>query len=193
MILSDKATAAPSTEPVTLAEAKAYLRVDFSDDDSLITEIIKSARRRAEDVTNRSFFTQTRRAVLSEFPASDFYLPSGRVTEITSIQYFDTDNQEQTLTEGTDYLEELDGDTALIRFLERPSLSENKIGPIRISYSAGHATVAEISPNIITAIKMLIAHYYDNRNPVVAGSEARHEVPETVKAILNRNHSIAGF
>jgi hypothetical protein len=42
------------TEPVTLPEAKAWLRVDFTDDNDLITAMIKSARQSVEHFTNRA-------------------------------------------------------------------------------------------------------------------------------------------
>lgn len=38
------------TEPVSLAEAKEYLRIDFSDDDTLITSLITSARQKCEKI-----------------------------------------------------------------------------------------------------------------------------------------------
>lgn len=40
------------TEPVTLSEAKAWMRVDYSDDDALITSMIKSARQSLENFLN---------------------------------------------------------------------------------------------------------------------------------------------
>jgi hypothetical protein len=46
--------AATPTEPVTLTEAKAWLRVDYTDDDTLITPMIKSARQSIEHFTNRA-------------------------------------------------------------------------------------------------------------------------------------------
>ena len=36
------------SEPITLSEAKNYLRVDYSEDDALITALITSARVRLE-------------------------------------------------------------------------------------------------------------------------------------------------
>lgn len=49
MLLSYNATiAAGATEPVTLADVKAYLRVDFDDDDDLITALITAARQKCE-------------------------------------------------------------------------------------------------------------------------------------------------
>lgn len=48
----------PSAEPITLTQAKAYLRVDFTDDDQVISDIITRARVRCETVTGRAFCTQ---------------------------------------------------------------------------------------------------------------------------------------
>jgi len=42
-------------EPVTLAEAKLHLRIDNTDDDDLISALITTARRWAEDYCDRTF------------------------------------------------------------------------------------------------------------------------------------------
>ena len=52
-------TTEPATEPLTLTEAKEHLRVDGTDEDTLITSIITVARKLCENYTNRAFITQT--------------------------------------------------------------------------------------------------------------------------------------
>jgi Phage gp6-like head-tail connector protein len=51
-------------EPVSLSDAKRWLRVDFDDDDELIAELIIDARRYAENILRRSLATQTIQAVV---------------------------------------------------------------------------------------------------------------------------------
>lgn len=60
----------PVVEPVTLAEAKNYLRVDqdITDDDALISELIVAAREYAETYCGRSFANKTYRQSLDSFP-----------------------------------------------------------------------------------------------------------------------------
>ena len=58
----------PSVEPVSLAEAKAHLRVDVADDDLLIANLITAARMQAENLCRRAFVTQQYGLYLDSFP-----------------------------------------------------------------------------------------------------------------------------
>lgn len=46
-------------EPIALPDAKSYLRVDFSDDDTMISSLISRVRALGERITGRAFATQT--------------------------------------------------------------------------------------------------------------------------------------
>ncbi len=59
MSSSFKVLAPPAIEPILLQDMKSYLRVDFTDDDAMITGLITRARALAEEVTHRSMATQT--------------------------------------------------------------------------------------------------------------------------------------
>src|SRR4051794_386751 len=65
-----KVTTQPTVEVLTLAEAKAHLRVDITDDDDLITELIVAARESCERWVSRSFLTTTWRLTLDHFPGA---------------------------------------------------------------------------------------------------------------------------
>jgi hypothetical protein len=57
-----------SAQPVTLEEAKTFLRVTLTDDDLLITALIEAATESAESFTNRSFCIKGFRQSLDSFP-----------------------------------------------------------------------------------------------------------------------------
>lgn len=58
----------PAAEPVSLTDAKLHLRVDFPDDDALISALIVAARQQAEMITRRVFVTQQWAFALDAFP-----------------------------------------------------------------------------------------------------------------------------
>ena len=60
---------APASEPVSLAEAKLFLRVEHDDDDDLIAALIAAARVQVEAQTRRALITQTWRLVRDVWPA----------------------------------------------------------------------------------------------------------------------------
>ncbi|HHI82152.1 MAG TPA: hypothetical protein ENJ99_03285, partial [Rhizobiales bacterium] len=49
----------PAIEPVSLVEAKAHLKVEVSDDDSLIDGLITTARQHIERQTGKALIDQT--------------------------------------------------------------------------------------------------------------------------------------
>ena len=106
---------APSSEPLTLSDTKSYLRVDHSNDDSLITSLIIASRQFVEEHTGRALMPQTLHLFLDGFretedplfegfrtgPYLNFYknyidLPRAPLQSVTSIHTFD-DNDTSTL------------------------------------------------------------------------------------------------
>ena len=93
-------TSEPSSEPVTLTEMKAHLRVDHSLDDTELNSKISEARKAVEGRTNRAFFTQTRALYFDYFNHAEnkILLPGAPVASITSVVYVDVNGDSQTWT-----------------------------------------------------------------------------------------------
>ena len=60
--------AAPAAEPLSLAEAKAFLRVEHNDDDAVIAALIAGSRIHIETQTRRAMITQQWRLSLDDWP-----------------------------------------------------------------------------------------------------------------------------
>jgi uncharacterized phiE125 gp8 family phage protein len=89
-------TVAPTTEPVSLDEAKKQCLVDSTDDDALLTRLIKAARSHVEKYCNARWAEQTLACQCDSF--ADFCrLPEGPLKSVTSIGYIDATGQTQTL------------------------------------------------------------------------------------------------
>lgn len=92
-------------EPVTLAEAKAHLRVDdpvdagaLAAENAWISQCISAAREEAEQVLDRCVAPQTLQLLLDDFPAGEILLPRPPVTTIDWVRYIDPNGVEQTLS-----------------------------------------------------------------------------------------------
>jgi uncharacterized phiE125 gp8 family phage protein len=88
--------AAPSSEPVSLDEAKEHLRVDHNDEDALILRLIKSARETAESLTGRAFVTQSWKLWRDGWPAARAIEipkpPLAAVTAVTAVSRSGTES-----------------------------------------------------------------------------------------------------
>ena len=177
----------PATEPITLDEAKEHLRVDVTDEDDYIEGLIRAARQYAETTfTHRAFIEQELRLTLNRWPVDRYLeLPRPPLISVTSITYTDEDGTADTLTAGTDYLV----DTAANRLVLRngvywPTVTLQESGAISIVYLAGYGDRASDVPEEIRhALKILVGHWYENREPVVIGSIVGN-IPMSAEALL---------
>lgn len=96
-----KLITAPTSDPVSVADAKDRLRVDDTDDDVKLAAYIKAATRHAEHFTGRAFIEQTWEMTLDTFPANEIEIKKPPLIEVVSIKYDDADGNEQTVDPST--------------------------------------------------------------------------------------------
>ena len=181
-----KLITAPTTEPLTLLEAKAHLRVDTVDDDALIGLLITATRQYCEQLTARSLVTQQWSLVLDSFPGGGNFadqfgyagilpghavlLEKGPVQSIDSITYTDMASAAQTMPP-TDYIAELSGPLARItpRFGKIWPIALPQIGSAVVNFTAGYGAAAAVPEGLKAWIKLRLAALYENREEAISG------------------------
>ena len=186
-------TSEPAAEPVSTSEAKTHLRVSGSGDDTYIDTLVKAARRQVERVTGLSLITQTRALRLDEFPLSDaIELPYGPLQSVTSVAYLDADGASQTWS-SSNYRADIYSyppRVALAYGVSWPS-TRGVTHSVTVTYVAGYGTASTSVPqDILHAIKLLVGHWYENREEVTAVD--MEVLPMGVEALLApyRVHSL---
>lgn len=176
-------TVAPTIEPVTLDEAKRYLRIDGTDEDSVIESLLLAAREDVESWSGRTLLTSTYALRYDDFPACGvFMLPRPPLQSVSSIAYVDTTGTTQTLATtvyGVDAYSE-PGRVYLKSGQAWPSTSADGINTVTITYVAGW-TLTTIPERVKMAIKLILADLYEHRE---AQLEARVQTNKTVQRLL---------
>lgn len=162
----------PAAEPLTLAEAKRHLRVDadITDDDSLITALIVTARQQAEHRTGRAMVTQQWRYSVDAFPADSLELPLPKLQSVQSVTYLDSSGTRQTLA-NTEYdviTDELVGRIIPAFGKSWPSCRVRP-GSVQVSYTCGYGAAADVPQSIKAWMMLAIGAWYENREALVAG------------------------
>ena len=163
-------TTGPADEPLTLAEAKAHLRVTASNDEALITSLIIVARQYVEAILWRKLVTQTLTLERDRLPtgADVLLLPGGDVASITSIGYTDTNGDAQTITTQQENLTAVPAELSPA-FAESWPTTRRQQAAVSIVYVAGYGSASDVPEPIRHAMRLLIGDYYENRTnqPVV--------------------------
>jgi uncharacterized phiE125 gp8 family phage protein len=177
-----KVDSVDGTEPVSTAEAKLYARVDITDDDTLIASLITAARVMAESICRRDFIDRTYTWYTDDWPYSrTFNLPRTPVTLVNNVKYYDTDGVLQVLTSLVYTFDEHSTPQKL--WLSPDQTWPNLDNDIRHKVQVNFSTVVTVPETINTAIKMLVAHWYENREAVVIGS-GTNPLPLAVESLL---------
>lgn len=146
----------PASEPVTLAEAKNYLRVEHTTDDALIALMITAARESAEAYLGTSFITQRWKVTLEYKLPERITLRYGLVQSIVSIVEI-TEAGSSTTLDASGYRLSIDKRAVHI-------LSSRTGFRFEITYDAGYGATASLIPGLIRqGILQHIAAMYEQR------------------------------
>lgn len=177
-----------ASEPVTLAEARAHLRVTHMEEDALIAALITSARRVAEAKTGLCLITQGWTVFHDTWPENGLItLPLWPIRAITELAVFGEED-EKAVIEPSHYVADLAARPARLmlrgsRQWQRPGRALNGIA---ITVDAGFGPVPEDVPAPLRqAVLMLVAHWYAHR-----GDEDAPAAPAGVDALLRPHRAV---
>jgi len=165
----------PAIEPLTLEDAKLHLRVDSSDDDTLISALIVAARNKIEGYTQRALITQTWEYVL-DMPNNKQRIPQPPLQRVNSINLIDTDGTVTTIDPKT-YIVDPSGIYARVTPVKASRLAfvdpdlwrgiwpwHRGFASFIINFTCGYGDTGDTVPGaLVEAIRMYTALLYDNR------------------------------
>lgn len=163
-----------AVEPLTADEARAHIRAaDPSEDSTVIVPLIKAARNYVENVLNRALITQTWKLYLTQWP-TQIELRRCPVAGVTSITYVDSAGDTQTLSTDV-YAADTASEPGLVTLKYNqswPTIRGDHMG-IVVTFTAGYGAAGSSVPeNIRHAMRLLVGHWYMNREAVVTGTIA---------------------
>ena len=164
-------TTPPATEPVTLSEAKAHLRVTHGDDDVYIGTLIKTARGSIEAQTGLGLVPQAWSVFLDDWPDNGVIeLPLAPVLDIADIKTYGDDDTSAIIDPAHYYEDKISRPARIIlrgsRSWVRPGRQANGI---EILLTIGFTNVPE---PLREAVLQLVGHWYGTR-----GDETADEKP----------------
>lgn len=172
-------------EPISVAEAKAYLRIDGSSEDVLISSLILTSRLHIEAALGLALMDQEWRLVLDRWPVSGVVrLPLRPLQSVSEVRVFDADGSASIVDPGSYIVDTAGTPPRLIATAAGWPKPGQVANGIEIDFSAGYGAVAEDVPEPIRqALLLLAAHWYEHRDPIEIGSGGS-AIPGDVSRLL---------
>lgn len=164
-----KVTTEPASEPLTTSDVKNYLKVEFSDDDTLIDLLIKSSRQWIERHCRLALLPQTITEIMDSMPVErGFYLNISPLRSITGIYYKDTDGNQQTWASGNYVTDAISYPPRIQRAygVTSPTIYD-EIASVSAVYVCGFDDAASVPAPIKRAMMLMVADSYENREDYV--------------------------
>jgi uncharacterized phiE125 gp8 family phage protein len=160
----------PSAEPWSVAEAKTFLRVEHDDDDAVIAALIAAARGHVEALSRRALLVQRWRFVLDAWPAGGRLDPRiGPLRGLIAARVFDTFGNAHSIDLSTFVVDAAANVIAAPCFAVPPP--GRACAGIELDVELGYGALGTDVPNALRhAIRMLVAHWYENRGLAAIGA-----------------------
>ena len=153
----------PATEPVSLADLKAWLRLDGSDEDDLLAAVLSAARLAVEEATGRRLVTQDWRLVLDAWPPDGVLtLPLAPVQAVTALRVRDATGT-ATVLPATGWLLDADSDPPRLVLAGPLPVPGRRLGGIELDLTAGYGPSSAVPEPLRMAVRLTAASLYENR------------------------------
>jgi uncharacterized phiE125 gp8 family phage protein len=173
---------APAVEPLSLAEAKAFLRVEHADDDDVIAALIAASRIHIEAQTRRALVTQDWRIILDAWPV-DGRLPirPAPLRTLTAVRVYDAGCVSHTLDTESFVLDTGGSELVFAPWALAPP--GRLAAGIELDVVVGYGDAGTDVPEALRqAVRLLVAHWYENRGLAAVGTVTI--LPTTVAALI---------
>jgi uncharacterized phiE125 gp8 family phage protein len=179
----------PAThEPIGLEQARDHVRADDTENAAELSGMISTARAKVERYLRRSLLTQTIDVFRDSFPGLSgvIVIPRPPTQSITSIKYLDTAGVLQTLDSSL-YVVDVESEPARIWPADGETWPINQVmlNAVEIRAVAGYGDgVADIPPEIKSAMLLVIGDLFDHRSSFVLGTIAS-KLPQNAESLLD--------
>ena len=147
----------PAGEPVSLSEAKLFLRVDTDDEDDVVTRAISAARQACEQFLSAALLPQTWSYAVGQAGGCRVALPFGPVTSVTGVVVTDHAGNNTTLDSGS-YRIGVDGFSIFFEPVPPGDV-------LTVTYAASMAATADDLPVLLVqGVLHHIAALYEGRD-----------------------------
>ncbi len=156
----------PATQPVSLAKVKEFLKIENNDDDSLINDLITQAVSHIEKIAEQKLITQDWRIFFDDLPRSGVLdIPLAPIIAPIEVRYYDDQGNAQIVM-AQDY--EFDRHSIPARlWIKTPVCMGAQLNGFEVDVRAGFgASGVEIPGDIIRALLLTVAHWYEFRGAV---------------------------
>ena len=179
-------TAPPALEPVSLAEAKAHLRLDGADEDALVERLIAAARRHVEHLTGLALISQGWSAFLDRWPRDGTVrLPVAPVRAVADVLVHPEDGPPAAL-DPAHYVVDAASRPArvMLRGSRHGPVPGRRVNGIEVVFIAGFGDAPQDVPaELVQAVLLIAAHWFENRAAVADPAEAA-ELPLAAASLI---------
>lgn len=187
MAALERITSPTDTNIFSLSALKVFLRVDHSDEDSLLAALWTAARVMCENYT--SVFCNDSadnfKLYLDDWPADSMItISAAPFTAVSAVKYYDGDDVLQTLA-SSDYSTDFVSKIGRIKLDESPTVKD-RLNAVEVTMTCGYDEAAVPKP-MIQAMMMITANLYERRGDAVPPNKNTlgFEFPAAVKALLD--------
>ncbi len=172
----------PATEPVTLADLKAWLRLDGGDEDDLLVALLTAARLAVEEASGRRLVTQDWRLVRDAWPPDGvLILPLAPVQAVTVVRVRDAAGGAMVLPPSA-WLLDAANDPPRLLLVGSPPVPGRRLGGIEVDVTAGYGPPAAVPEPLRMAVRLTAARLFEHRGD--GQDETGAAVPPAAAALI---------